>query len=65
MEGERQENDRVWEESSYASSDISDWTQEAGIDLNNILRKRTKRRNRFVYCFYYCFDVVTCTVVGI
>ena len=38
------ELERAWDESD--SSDISDWTEEAGIDINSILRKRTKKRKR-------------------
>lgn len=45
-EGSVMEVERPWEDSSYDSSDISDWTQEAGIDINNILRKRTKKRKK-------------------
>ena len=40
------EVERPWEDSNYDSSDISDWTQEAGIDINNILRRRTKKRKK-------------------
>ncbi len=43
------ELERAWDESSVESSDISDWTEEAGIDISSILRKRTKKRKQLGY----------------
>jgi len=40
------ELERAWDMSSYDSSDISDWTEEAGIDISRVLRRRTKKRKK-------------------
>ena len=46
-EDEREsELERAWDASSYDSSDISDWTEEVGIDISRILRRRTKKRKK-------------------